>query len=364
MKNKKLLKRIFPLSIMLAFTLSFGAASYAFTELPAYAEKLEWLSHNPKVFHIGGDINTQVTEEILPWGVDRIDAEIVHSQNKGQGVKVAILDTGIDLDHPDLRVAGNVSFVDGTINGDDDNGHGTLVAGIVAALDNDIGVVGVAPEVELYAVKVLDSKGTGTCSAIRKGIEWAIDNDMQVVNMSFGCASNLPKKVKVALDKAYQAGIVIVAAAGNEGTASGEENNIQAPARYTPVIAVGAVDELDNRYCSSCTGDTLELVGPGVSIYSTFMGGGYASLTATSASSPHITGVAALLIASGITSNAEVRQILQGTAEDFGSSEWDSCYGYGLVNAAKAVTAASPQTTSSDDAVKVIPRGGGRVPLP
>lgn len=311
--------------VTLAFTVIFGPASYPFAEPPAHIEQ--------------GGVSTQVTEEILPWGIDRIGAELVHSRNKGQDVKVAILDTGIDLDHPDLRVAGNVSFVEGTVNGDDDNGHGTMVAGIVAALDNDIGTVGIAPEVELYAVKVLDSEGIGTSRAIRRGIEWAIDNDMQVVNMSFGCTSKLPQEVKAALKKAYQAGIVLVAAAGNEGTTSGEENSIRAPARNTQVIAVGAIDELDNRYSFSSSGDTLELVGPGVKIYSTLMGGGYANLTATSASAPHVAGVAALLIASGVTSNAEVRQILQSTAEDFGPSGWDSWYGYGLVNAAEAVAA-------------------------
>ena len=311
--------------VTLAFTLIFGPASYPFAEPQAHIEQ--------------GGVSTQVTEEILPWGIDRIGAELVHSWNKGQDVKVAILDTGIDLDHPDLRVAGNVSFVEGTVNGDDDNGHGTMVAGIVAALDNGIGMVGIAPEVELYAVKVLDSEGIGTSRAIRRGIEWAIDNDMQVVNMSFGCTSKLPQEVKAALKKAYQAGIVLVAAAGNEGTTSGEENSIRAPARNTQVIAVGAIDELDNRYSFSSSGDTLELVGPGVKIYSTLMGGGYANLTATSASAPHVAGVAALLIAAGVTSNAEVRQILQSTAEDFGPSGWDSWYGYGLVNAAEAVAA-------------------------
>ncbi|UCG54457.1 MAG: S8 family peptidase [Dehalococcoidia bacterium] len=311
--------------VMLTLVLALESACYDFAEPPTHVEM--------------AGISTQVTDEILPWGVERVGAELVHSQNKGQGVKVAILDTGIDLDHPDLWVAGNVSFVEGTVNGDDDNGHGTMVAGIVAALDNGIGVVGIAPEVELYAVKVLDSEGVGTSCAIRKGIEWAIDNDMQVMNMSFGCISKLPQEVRVALKKAYQAGIVLVAAAGNEGTASDEEDNIWAPARYRQVIAVGAIDELDNCYSSSSSGDTLELVAPGVNIYSTLMGGGYADLTATSASSPHVVGVAALLIASGVTSNDEVRQILQSTAEDFEPSGWDSWYGYGLVNAAEAVAA-------------------------
>lgn len=312
-----------PLSIILALALIFGLAGHAPTEPPVQVGK--------------AGINTQATEQVLPWGVNRIGAELAHSQNKGQGIKVAILDTGIDLDHPDLQVAGDITFVPGTNSGDDDNGHGTLVAGIVAALDNGTGTVGIAPEVELYAVKVLDKKGMGTMSAIRRGIEWAIDNDMQVINMSFGVGEKLGQEFRRVLKEACQAGIVIVAAAGNEGTANGEGDTMWAPAKYKQVIAVGATDEADNRYSSSSTGDTLELVAPGVKIHSTRKGGGYANLNATSAASPHVAGVAALLIASGVTDNAKLRQILQETAEDLGTSGWDSQYGYGLVNAAEAL---------------------------
>jgi subtilisin family serine protease len=111
------------------------------------------------------------TGEVLPWGVDRVDAVLAHPTNKGTGVKVAILDSGIDLDHPDLTVAGDVTFVPDTTSGDDDNGHGTLVAGIVGALDNDVGVIGVAPEASLYAVKVLNQNGDGAMSIILSGIE-------------------------------------------------------------------------------------------------------------------------------------------------------------------------------------------------
>ncbi len=326
---------MFHFTMMLAFALIFGPAGYASADPPARVE-------------IAG-ISTPATEQVLPWGVERIGAELAHSQNKGQGIKVAILDTGIDLDHPDLRVAGDVTFVPGTTSGDDDNGHGTLVAGIIAALDNDIGTVGIAPEVELYAVKVLDRRGTGTMRTIRRGIEWAIDNDMQVINMSFGVAAKLGHEVRQALKEAYQAGIVIVAAAGNEGTADGEGDTMWAPGEYKQVIAVGAIDEADNRYGSSSTGETLELVAPGVNIYSTRAGGDYANLTATSAASPHIAGVAALLIASGVSNNTKIRQILQSTAEDLGTPEWDNQYGYGLVNATGALATASSYTTASSD---------------
>jgi subtilisin family serine protease len=308
------------------------------------SENLDTLSADPRVKLVELDtaISSCFAGEVLPWGVDRVDAELVHPTNKGTGVKVAILDTGIDLDHPDLAVAGNVTFVSGTTNGDDDNGHGTLVAGIIGALDNDIGVIGVAPEASLYAVKVLDQNGNGLMSIILSGIEWAVDNNMQVINMSFGSSLSWPTSVREALDNAYAAGIVIVAGAGNGGSATGEGNNVWAPARYKPVIAVGATDELDERYEFSSTGYTLELMAPGVNIYSTARGGGYGYLTGTSASSPHVAGVAALLIASGMTSNVDIRYRLRDSAEDLGEPGWDPQFGKGIVNAEQAINFSEP----------------------
>ena len=303
------------------------------------SENINELCDDPRVKLVELDITISAcfASEVLPWGVDRVDAELVHPSNKGTGIKVAILDSGIDLDHPDLAVAGNVTFVSGTTSGDDDNGHGTLVAGIVAALDNDIGVIGVAPEASLYAVKVLDENGNGVMSVILSGIEWAMGNNIQVINISFGGILNWPSTVITALDNAYNAGIVIVAGAGNGGYASGEGNNIWAPARFESAIAVGATDEQDARYTSSSTGYTLELVAPGANIYSTAMGGDYDYITGTSASSPHAAGVAALLIASGLTNNVDVRHRLRNSAEDLGAAGWDTQFGKGMVNADLAI---------------------------
>ncbi|HUV56648.1 MAG TPA: S8 family peptidase [Dehalococcoidales bacterium] len=312
-------------------------------------DKLDVLSADPRVRLVEMDtqISGCIAEEVLPWGVDRVDAELVHPSNKGTGVKVAILDTGIDLDHPDLAVTDNVTFVPGTTDGDDDNGHGTRVAGIVAALDNDIGVIGVAPEASLYSVKVLNENGDGVMSVILSGIEWAVDNNMQVMNMSFGGSMEWPASLIEALGNAYDAGIVVVAGAGNGGNASGEGNNVWAPARYKPVIAVGATDQQDSRYTSSSTGYALELVAPGVNIYSTAMGGGYGYISATSASSPHSAGVAALLVASGMTNNVDVRHRLRDSVEDLGDSGWDTQVGCGMVNADLAINFTEPPDQSA-----------------
>ncbi|MFC1992418.1 S8 family peptidase [Chloroflexota bacterium] len=312
-------------------------------------ENLDGLEADPRVKLIELDtvIMVAFAGEVLPWGVDRVDAELVHPTNKATGVKVAILDTGIDLDHPDLSVAGNVTFVSGTTDGDDDNGHGTLIAGIVGALDNDIGVIGVAPEASLYAVKVLDYNGNTVSSSVLSGIEWAVDNNMQVMNISFGTILNMPTPVIAALDNAYNDGIVIIASAGNGGNAQGTGNNIWSPARYESAIAVGATDALDARYSLSSTGYTLELMVPGVNIYSTAMGGGYGIINGTSASAPHAVGVAALLIADGLTDNGDVRQRLQDSAEDLGASGWDTQYGKGIINSDLAINFNEPPDQST-----------------
>lgn len=315
-----------------------GKVKYSYSIVSAVAAsvpkaKLDALRRHPKVASVEEDITVKAIEDTLPWGIDRVDAEVVHSQTRGGGVRVAVLDSGIGLDHPDLRVAGDVTFVPDTTSGDDDNGHGTMVAGIIAALDNESGVVGVAPEVELYSVKVLNSNGAGLMSVIIAGLEWAIENDMQVINISFGGVLNWPLAARDALEKAYQMGIVIVAGAGN----SGDQNIVYAPARYDTVIAVGATDQNDARASFSSTGSALELMAPGVAIQSTSRGGGYTIGNGTSFSTPHVSGIAALLISAGITNNNEIRRILQTSASDLGAVGRDSYYGYGLVNVSAAL---------------------------
>ncbi len=308
------------------------------------SDKIDELKNDHSVKSVEEDTKFKAyfAGQVLPRGVDRVDAELVHPTNKGTGIKIAVLDTGIDLDHPDLSATGNVTFVPGTVNGDDDNGHGTMVAGIIAALDNDIVVIGVAPEAALYSVKVLDNNGDGAMSWILSGIQWAVDNGMKVINMSFSGSMEMPTTVIDALNNAYNAGIVNVAGAGNGGNPSGEGNNVWAPARYSSVIAVGATDEQDARYSASSTGYQLELMAPGTNIYTTAMGGGYGYLTGTSASSPHAAGVAALLIHAGVTSNIEVRNRMRNSATDMGATGWDSQYGCGLVNAVSAINFSEP----------------------
>lgn len=277
--------------------------------------------------------------EELTWGIARIKADLAWPQTKGSGIKVAVMDTGIDLDHPDLldNTRGDVNMIKPKKSGDDDDGHGTHVAGIVAGVDNDIGVIGTGPEIYLYAVKVLDHKGRGRLSDLIDGLNWCIENDMHVVNMSFGSLDD-NESFHEAILNVYQAGIVQIASAGNNGEYGGD---IEYPGRYPETIAVGAMDESSQIAAFSSFGAELDLVAPGVNIKSTYEKSSYVIMEGTSMAAPHVTGAAALLLKTsagiydwdgdGIWDPDEVRFKLKATAEDLG---WPlHLQGAGLVRA-------------------------------
>lgn len=269
----------------------------------------------------------------LPWGVDRIDAELATAT--GAGVAVCIVDTGIDQDHPDLQanILGGKNFVakgvtvDST-KWDDDNGHGTHVAGTVAAVDNSIGVVGVAPQASLLAAKVLNRQGSGYLSDVIAGIEYCVSSGADVISMSLGTSSDV-QAMHNAVDAAYAAGVLLVGAAGNDYGGS-----VSYPAAYDSVIAVSATGSTDAVASFSNVGPEVELAAPGVSVLSAWKGGSYATLSGTSMATPHVSGVAALAIqANPLLSNVEIRTLLQNTADDLGVVGKDNYYGYGLVDA-------------------------------
>lgn len=285
----------------------------------------------------GGGGGKPPPAETVPWGVDRIDADLIWDIATGVGVKVGVVDTGIDLNHPDLYVAGDVNIINPRKSGKDDNGHGTHVAGTIAATDNEIGVIGVAPKANLYAIKVLDRRGSGWLSDVIAGLQWCIDNKMQVVNMSLGTSSDV-QSFHDAVQVVSAAGIIQVASAGNA-----RGGPVGYPAAYSEVIAVSAIDESDNIADFSSIGPEVELAAPGVEILSTWKGGGYNTISGTSMACPHVTGAVALAIAEGVTN---VRTALQTSADDLGDPD---LYGYGLVDAEEVVTGIStlapPQTT-------------------
>lgn len=230
--------------------------------------------------------------QILPWGISTINADRAWKLSVGSGVKVAIIDTGIDLFHPDLiaNIKGGFNAINHKASINDDNGHGTHVAGTIAAADNDIGVVGVAPEANLYAVKVLDKTGSGRISDVIEGIQWSVDSHMQVANMSFGTTS-YSKALDKAIKKAYNSGLIMVAAAGNGGPGLGTVNY---PAKFSEVIAVAATDENNAITPFSSRGKEIDIAAPGINIYSTFNNGSYATLSGTSMAAPHVTSAVAL----------------------------------------------------------------------
>jgi len=270
--------------------------------------------------------------QTIPWGIDRLDGSIDGNMawypaatgeydSTGTYVKVAIVDTGIDLAHPDLQanIKGQVNTINPLKSGNDDNGHGTHVAGIAAAVDNTIGVIGVGPKIALYAVKVLNKTGSGWLSDVIEGLQWCINNGMQVVNMSLGSSSD-NQSFHDAITAAYNAGIVQVAAAGNDG------GPVLFPAAYSEAIAVAASDINNQIPYWSNQGQEIDLTAPGVNIYSTYKGSAYKTLSGTSMATPHVAGTAALVLttpigvydldADGIWDPAEVQNKLEAFAED------------------------------------------------
>ncbi|MBI2035949.1 MAG: S8 family peptidase [Candidatus Liptonbacteria bacterium] len=333
--------------------------------LPGEASEKALESH-PGVLRIDDDVEVHALAkpgtssvqppQSIPWGIDRVDAELVWATNNADPVKVVVLDTGISMSHPDLtsNVKGGYNTINPLKSWNDDNGHGSHVAGIIAASNNNIGVVGVAPLADLYAVKVLNRNGSGFLSDIIEGLQWSVQNGAQVINMSLGTNSDI-QSFHDAITAAYDANVVLVAAAGNDSEA------VDYPAAYPEVIAVSATDSNNVLASFSSRGAEVDLSAPGVSVYSTYKGDGYKTLSGTSMASPHVAGAAALVLNTPTDTqfetitessasfevcvseydtncnyawdNWEVKNKLQGTAVELGSAGYDTWYGWGLVNA-------------------------------
>src|SRR3989344_1712117 len=305
-----------------------GRVAYSYSITPAIAANipeaaLSGLSRNPHVtaVELDGEVYAADAELDNSWGVKRIGAGTVHDGgNKGLGIKIGIIDSGTDYTHPDLRdnfdsLNRGYDFVQNDDDPMDVYGHGTHVAGTACAEDNDFGVVGVAPNCALYALRVLNDDGVGAWSKTIAAMQWAVDNGLQVVNLSLGSSKNPGVAVKTAFDNAEVAGIVIVAAAGNSGNIAGKGDNIIYPAKYASVIAVGATDANNKRASFSSTGSDLEIMAPGLSVISTWndstsylnpqpicLGSDcwYKYGSGTSMASPHVAGAAALVISDGM----------------------------------------------------------------
>lgn len=284
-------------------------------EVAAVEPDVEVQAFRHQITLAGGDPILSANGETIPTGVQRIG---VSAQTDVQAVGVAVIDTGISLSHPDLNVAGGVSFIRGNKSGDDDNGHGSHVAGTIAAKrNNSTGVVGVAPNARLFAVKVLDRRGSGSLSAVISGVDWVTKNantkKIQVANMSLGFQGTSASLDTAISNSVNKASVTYAVAAGN----SDADSQLFSPANHPLVITVSAIADSDGQcgalgaatsYGADDTfasfsnwGGPVDLAAPGVDILSTYKEGGYATASGTSMASPHVAGAAALFIANNPT---------------------------------------------------------------
>ncbi len=250
----------------------------------------------------------EIIEDIseIPQGVQMIQAPALwEKSNKGEGVVIAVIDTGCQTDHPDLkdRIIGGRNFTDKgePDNFSDDNGHGTHVAGTIAATENNSGVMGVAPLAKLLILKVLDKYGSGNyqniIDAINYAIKWRGPNKekVRIISMSLGGSTDV-SKLHDAVIKGVKNNIIVVCASGNNGDNNSKTDELSYPAAYNEAVSVGAIDFLKRITKYSNSNNNVDLVAPGDEIISTYLDGKYAKLSGTSMSTPHVSGAIALII--------------------------------------------------------------------
>ncbi|MBW7474088.1 S8 family serine peptidase [Paenibacillus oenotherae] len=299
-------------------------------------EELKELINDSNILSIEEDAIGRGSAQTEDWGIARIQAPQGWTNGlTGDNIKVAVLDSGI-ADHDDLVIQSKVNFTDSTSTSDI-YGHGTHVAGIIAAKNNSIGTVGAAPDVLLYSAKVLGDNNYGYYSWFIDGIDWAIDNNMDIINMSLS-GESYSSAFEDACDAAYDNGILILAAAGNNSSNTSSDDPDRYPAAFDSVIAVANATSTDERNSSSNKGPHLELTGPGTSVYSTYNNNGYTYMTGTSMATPYAAGIAAQYMEQYPTYTvAQIRAKLAETAQDLGAPGRDSSYGYGMVQAPYSV---------------------------
>jgi len=286
--------------------------------------------------------------------VPQINADKVHQKGfTGQGVKVCIVDTGVDDSHPALaKLFKEKDFVNDDDDATDDNSHGTHVAGIVASRDSIH--KGVAFDSSLMAAKVLNQFGSGSVSAVISGIDWCVSEEADIISMSLGgglfsgnCDSgdSALNVLARASNNAVDEGVTVVAASGNEG----QLNRIISPACASKVIAVGAVNKNDGRTSFSNEGTELDVVAPGVSIRSLGLGGSISIKSGTSMATPHVSGLIALLLEKNPALNpSEIRDIVRNTALDLGIFGFDTIYGFGRIDSLNAIESVNVSITARE----------------
>lgn len=317
--------------------------------VPEEQEKalVDTLAEDPRVEY--AELDYVVHATIVPddtyyswqWGLAKIQAPTAWDiMGDTSAITIAILDSGVDLNHPDLndKIVQGYDFVNNDAVAQDDHGHGTHVAGIAAAeTNNNAGVAGVSWGARIMPVKVLDAQGDGYYSDVAAGINWACSHGASILNMSFG-GSTPSSTLQQALEEAYDDGCLMVAAAGN-----GYGDGVDYPAKYPQTMAVAATNQNDVRPSFSDYGPEVDVAAPGVAIYSTVWYHSYTYGSGTSMATPHVAGLAALVWSvCPEPTNAEVESVIETTAKDLGPTGKDNYYGFGRINAHDAVEAASP----------------------
>jgi subtilisin len=324
------------------------------------------LRNNPNVRYVEPNGTVWALGQETPYGIEQVEADAaIDDGETGDGVSVAVIDTGIDAEHETLAdnlgegyaaadAACTTSCGGGPFGGggndidecleewDDDNDHGTHCGGTVGAADDGTGVLGVAPDVTLHAVKALQCDGGGTLDDIAAGITWSADQGHDVQNMSLGSDTD-SDVIRDAVQYADERGVVMVAAAGNNGPCT---DCVGYPAAYDEVIAVSATDEDDDLADFSSTGPEVDLAAPGVDVNSTVPRDNYDEFSGTSMACPHVAGAAATLIAAGTDPN-DVRAELTAAADDVGLD--DDEQGAGRLNVAAALDIERDGSDDDDD---------------
>ncbi len=248
--------------------------------------------------------------QMIGWEIKKLNIDRQWTYSEGRGVVVAVIDTGCDLEHIDIKnnLLKGINIIDKSKDPQDDNGHGSHVCGMIAAENNGLGMVGVAPQVKILPVKALNSKGDGSLQDVINGIIWSADAGADFITMSLG-TSNTSDGLEKAIAYASLKGSVVFAAAGN----SGEKTEILYPARYKNVISIGAIDEHLNRTSFTCSGEDLDFLSPGHNVFSIAPNNGYAIMSGTSMSNPFAVGCACLLL----SHNRQHKRFSLRSAQDY-----------------------------------------------